>query len=72
MILRPKDLMDNKAMPLSRHAQDPRVGYVAIMVCDVLTHLMKAMLKERRASATGREIAKLFAAFKGHEAIIDV
>ena len=36
-------------MPLSRRAQDPRVGYVAIMVCDVLTHLMKAMLKERRA-----------------------
>ena len=37
-------------MPLSRRAQDPRVGYVAIMVCDVLTHLMKAMLEERRVS----------------------
>ena len=33
-------------MPLSRRAQDARVGYVALMVCNVLTHLMTRMLKE--------------------------
>ena len=37
LILRPKDLMNNKEMPLSRRAQDARVGYVAILVCNVLT-----------------------------------
>ena len=34
-------------MPLSRREQDARFGYVAIMVCNVLTHLMTRMLKER-------------------------
>lgn len=40
--------MNNKEMPLSRRAQDARVGYVAILVCNVLTHLTRGMLKENR------------------------
>lgn len=61
-------------MPLSRRAQDARVGYVALMVCNVLTHLMTRMLKELKSpdydSDTGRQIAKLFAAPKGRGAWI--
>jgi hypothetical protein len=34
-------------MPFSRRAQD-RVGYVALMVCNFLTHLMARMLKEHK------------------------
>ena len=37
-----------KKVPLSRRAQDARDGYVKIMVCYVLTHLMTRMLKEHR------------------------
>jgi hypothetical protein len=59
-------------MPPSRRAEDARVGYVSLMVCNVLAHLMARMLKEHKSpdynSAMGREIAKLFAAPKGHEA----
>ena len=35
-------------MPPSRRAQDETEGYVAIMVCNVLTHLITGMLKEHR------------------------
>ena len=45
-------------MPLSRRAQGARVGYVAIMVCNVLTHLMTRMLKEHRVPTTIRPRAE--------------
>ena len=63
-----------KEMPHSRREQDAKVGYVSVTVCNILTHLMARMLTEHKSpvynSATGREIAKLFAAPKGHEAWI--
>jgi hypothetical protein len=54
--LRPKARRLNgiEEMPPSRRTQDARVGYVAIMVCDVLTHLMTVMLKEHRVPTTIR------------------
>ena len=44
-------------MPLSRRAQDAKVGYVKLMVCNVLTHLMTRMLKEHRVPTTIRSRA---------------
>ena len=40
-----------KEMSFKRRAQGARVGYVAIVVCNVLTYLMERMLKEHRVPA---------------------
>jgi hypothetical protein len=53
---KPERLNGIEAMPLSRRAQD-RVGYVALVVCNVLTHLMTRMLKEHRVPTIVRQQA---------------